>query len=677
MDVVDRVGGEAVGPAEGGEARPRVVVGIDGSSGSREALVYALIAAARRGADLDVVSSYSIQLYYVGGAPLDVPDVAAIRDNQRERAQAFIDEVRAEIPVSGVPGIQDVGIALFVPEGPAASRLVERSAGAALLVVGSRGRGAMRSAVLGSVALHCVTHAACPVIVVHPAPALRQPPLVVVGVDGSEHSRAALAAAIDEAVRTGAEVEAVASYDPADYWTDLATVVGPSHEQIVEQLQQRTRTMVDEVLAERASPEDASVPAVRAEVFQGPAAEVLVRRAASADLFVVGSRGRGTFRGLLLGSVALHCAMHAGCPVMVVHPQRSRSAVGAVPTGPAVPDPRAERPPGFAEGAGSAERRRRPRLVVGVDGSPGSRAALSHAVTTAARRGADVEVVSTYPVLRWWSTGTSGDAGAVGPVREGTESRIRNVVAEVRGDPAVAIVPGVGDVPVSVVVTVGPAAQELVDRSQDADLLVVGSRGRGGVRSALLGSVALHCATHAHCPVVVVHEAAAGRPQRSRVVVGVDGSDRSRAALAAAVDEAGRRGADVVAVAAYDLGDWRGLPDVVLPSVEEVRADVLRGVEEMVQEVLAGTGHSGVPTPHVRIEVMRGAAADLLVEMADEADLLVVGSRGRGTLRGLLLGSVALHCVLHATCPVLVVHPESGRAPADQVRSEPALAGGG
>ena len=677
MDVVvDRLGAAGVRTAEGGAARPRVVVGIDGSLGSREALVHALIAAARRGADLDVVSSYAIELYYVGGAPLAVPDVAAVRDDQRERARAVIDEVRAEIPVSGVPGIQDVGITLFVPEGPAARSLVERSEGAALLVVGSRGRGAMRSALLGSVALHCVTHAACPVVVVHPAPVMRQPPLVVVGIDGSEDSRAALAAAIDEAVRMGAEVEAVASYLPADYWIELDSVVVPSHEQIVENLQQQTRTMVEEVLAERGAPEGTAVPAVRAEVFQGPAAEVLVHRAASADLLVVGSRGRGTFRGLLVGSVALHCAMHAPCPVVVVHTQRSRSTAEAVPTARAVPDVSTERPSTSTVSAESPAHRR-PRLVVGVDGSPGSRAALAHAMTTAARRGVDVEVVSTYPVLLSWTGGAPVGAAAVDPVREDTESRIRDVVEEVRGDPAVAVVPGVGGVPVSLVVTVGPAAQELVDRSRDADLLVVGSRGRGAVRSALLGSVALHCATHAHCPVVVVHPADVGRPQRLRVVVGVDGSDRSRAALVAAVDEAGRRGADVVAVAAYDVADWRDLPTVVLPSVEEIRADVLRGAEEMVREVLERSGHPGVPTPHVRIEVMRGAAADLLVEVAGEADLLVVGSRGRGALRGLLLGSVALHCVLHATCPVMVVHPQSGRAASEPVRSEPVPASGG
>ena len=301
---------------------------------------------------------------------------------------------------------------------------------------------------------------------------------------------------------------------------------------------------------------DAAVPAVRAEVFQGPAADVLVHRAASADLLVLGSRGRGTFRGLLLGSVALHCAMHAPCPVMVVHPPRSRStAEGGGGADRACHAGRPDPAPGRA--TVSRARHVGAAFVVGVDGSPGSRVALGHAVTTAARRGASVEVVSAYPVLLAWTGDAPVDAGAADPIREDTESRIRNFVAEIRGDPAFGVVPGVGEVPISLVATVGPAAQELVDRSRDADLLVVGSRGRGAVRSALLGSVALHCATHARCPVMVVHPADEGRPQRSRVVVGVDGSDRSRAALVAAVDEAGRRGAEVVAVAAYDLGDWR------------------------------------------------------------------------------------------------------------------------
>jgi nucleotide-binding universal stress UspA family protein len=321
--------------------------------------------------------------------------------------------------------------------------------------------------------------------------------------------------------------------------------------------------------------------------------------------------------------------------------------------------------------------RRRPRLVVGVDGSPGSRAALGYALTTAARRGADLEVVSTYPPILSWSGGAPVDVPDADVIRDDTAARTRDFLAEVRRDPVVAVVPGVDEVAVSVVVTVGPAAQELVDRSGDADLLLVGSRGRGAVRSALLGSVALHCATHARCPVVVVHPGALGRPQQSRVVVGVDGSDRSRGALVAAVDEAGRRGADLVAVAAFDVADyWADLYTMALPSLDEIRADVLRGAEEMVADVLRTTEQPGVPVPHVRIELMRGAAADLLVQVAGEADLLVVGSRGRGALRGLLLGSVALHCVMHAPCPVMVVHPRANRASREPAPSEPARAAG-
>jgi nucleotide-binding universal stress UspA family protein len=325
---------EATSPALD-RRRPRIVVGIDGSPGSRAALVQAFLAAARRGADLEVVTSYTLELYWFGGVPLDVPDVAIVREDAERRARAQLDEVEKEVAVSAVPGIRDVGVELVVSEGAAAHVLVERAEGADLLVVGSRGRGAARSALLGSVALHCSTHASCAVLVVHTdTVGVSDPPKVVVGVDGSDAARAALAAAIDEAAARGADVEAVVSYQITDYWTDMGTVVLPGTDYIRTQLSARTEQLVDSALEQR--PAGAPVPHVRIVVTEGPAAGVLIQHGRTADLLVVGSRGHGAFRGLLLGSSALQCAMHAPCPVLVIHAGRTRGSVPSARSKPAL-----------------------------------------------------------------------------------------------------------------------------------------------------------------------------------------------------------------------------------------------------------------------------------------------------------------------------------------------------
>jgi nucleotide-binding universal stress UspA family protein len=223
---------------------------------------------------------------------------------------------------------------------------------------------------------------------------------------------------------------------------------------------------------------------------------------------------------------------------------------------------------------------------------------------------------------------------------------------------------------VSVHVEPGPAAAQLVRQSEEADLLVVGSRGRSVLRSTLLGSVALHCVSAAGCPVVVVPLPGRwAQPQpSSRVVVGVDGSERSSAALVAALTEAGPEGS-VTVVRAEDVADlWSDqYPVVAAPSQQQQHDDALRRLDETLGEVLlAVTGDS----PSVQRLALSGQAGAVLVEQAADADLLVVASRGRGEFRGLLLGSVALHCVVHAPCPVLVVHPASRPLP-----DRPELAG--
>jgi len=308
--------------------------------------------------------------------------------------------------------------------------------------------------------------------------------------------------------------------------------------------------------------------------------------------------------------------------------------------------------------------RRPPRVVVGVDGSAASRAALVHAMTAAARRGAHLQVVSTYSVQAVWIGGYPLGMPAMSTLREGTETRVRELIDEVRRDPAVAAVPGAAEVPTSVVVSVGPPSPLLVDASADADLLVVGSRGRGAVRSVLLGSVALHCVSHSHCPVVVVHPTPAGPAQDRAVIVGVDGSDASRAALVAAVDEATRLETRVAVVTTYEMADhWVDLSTVVVPTEDEVRWELQRGAEAMVDDVLAERRAAhGDTVPEVAVVVTQGPAADVLVRWGADAALLVVGSRGHGAFRGLLVGSVALACAMHGSGPVMVVHPHGDRS---------------
>ncbi|MCZ2860599.1 universal stress protein [Blastococcus sp. VKM Ac-2987] len=307
----------------GGPVPPdRVVVGVDGSGPSRAALAHALVAAARRGGRVEIVTCYVVELHQLGGVPVVLPDLAGTREDAAARARALVDELRGDGSLAHVPGLPEVEVVVSAVPGPAAQALVDRSRDADLLVVGSRGRGGARSALLGSVALHCATHAACPVVVVH-AGAGSDRMRVVVGDDGSPGARAALVAAVDEGARAGTDVEVVVAYAIEDFWLDLTTVVVPPTQQIRDELRDRTERTVAGILADRAAA-GRPVPAVRTSVVPGHAADVLVDRAGADGLLVVGSRGGGMLRGLLLGSVALHCAIHAPGAVMVVHPREER-----------------------------------------------------------------------------------------------------------------------------------------------------------------------------------------------------------------------------------------------------------------------------------------------------------------------------------------------------------------
>lgn len=141
----------------------------------------------------------------------------------------------------------------------------------------------------------------------------------------------------------------------------------------------------------------------------------------------------------------------------------------------------------------------------------------------------------------------------------------------------------------------------------------------------------------------------------ARIVVGVDPSQDALRALRWAVDEAEIRGAELELVHAFPTPDLLALPAVVsLPDPEEMR----RAAQDVLAEALAAAG--GARDVEVTYNVMPGNAASTLCEAAKGADLLVVGARGLGGFRGLLLGSVSHQVVAHSPCPVVVVGPGSG-----------------
>lgn len=203
----------------------------------------------------------------------------------------------------------------------------------------------------------------------------------------------------------------------------------------------------------------------------------------------------------------------------------------------------------------------------------------------------------------------------------------------------------------------GSAAAVLVDGSRGARCIVVGARGRGALNSALLGSTSIDVAAHADCPVVVVRELPVALPSRPGVVVGSDGSALSEAAIATAFEQADGRGLPLTVVHAW-------APEFVGAGIAALAAEtnLQQAAEEesaLAAEVLAGWGEK-YPDVVVHRATVRGHPVAALVDSSKGAELVVVGSRGRGGFAGLLLGSVSQGVLHHAHCPVMVVRHEGG-----------------
>lgn len=195
-----------------------------------------------------------------------------------------------------------------------------------------------------------------------------------------------------------------------------------------------------------------------------------------------------------------------------------------------------------------------------------------------------------------------------------------------------------------------PAAA-LVEASSDADLVVVGNRGRGGWQGLLLGSVSATVSDHSKCPVVVVpHQAV---HQEGPVVLGADGSPESILAAHTAFAEADRHGVGVI------VGQVTKLPMVasanLLPAKEDF--ELMEGDAQAVAEETVAAARAAYPNVPVEIVAKAGDPAYELADIAAGASLIVVGNRGRGGFRELLLGSVSRSLLQRASCPVLIVRP--------------------
>ncbi|MBQ1073555.1 universal stress protein [Micromonospora sp. C31] len=282
-------------------------------------------------------------------------------------------------------------------------------------------------------------------------------------------------------------------------------------------------------------------------------------------------------------------------------------------------------------------------ILVGYDGSADASAALEWALEEAGRSGRPVRLAYVFEwltVAGWIGPGIAPGIWPDETARRQVEELVRKAAADASAaHPELTVTGEVFD---------GPPALVLQERSAQADLLVLGTRGHGGFGGLLVGSTAVAVAAHAHCPVVVVRGEAAAGGRTGHVAVGVDGSECSLLALGFAFEQAAARRVPLHVVRA-----WHPPTGQRPPSGPEAREAAAADRAEL-DEPLARWGATFPDVP-VTVEVAEGRPASLLVDGSRNACLVVVGTRGRGGLTGMLLGSVSQQLVQHAHCPVAVV----------------------
>lgn len=307
--------------------RDVVLVGVDGSAPSLYALDWAVAEANRLGWPVHIVCAYSLPSFTA--ASLD-GGYAALDDTAiLEGAKSILEEAKDRARAAGAE------VTASVTTGDPAGVLVEMSRQYGLAVVGTRGRGGFTGRLLGTVSSALPAHARCPVVVVPFTEEKEQAPAsetlqgvgfeergnrplvpirrVVVGVDGSQTAEKALRAAIRQARLWESELVAVAGVPVGSNVGMLSWLpAAVDHDAVLADVTEGLNVIVDRVL------KDYPGTTVRRIVLDGTGAELLTEFSVASDLVVVGSRGRGGFTGLLLGSTSQAVLHHSKCPVLVI-----------------------------------------------------------------------------------------------------------------------------------------------------------------------------------------------------------------------------------------------------------------------------------------------------------------------------------------------------------------------
>jgi nucleotide-binding universal stress UspA family protein len=288
-------------------------------------------------------------------------------------------------------------------------------------------------------------------------------------------------------------------------------------------------------------------------------------------------------------------------------------------------------------------------IIAGVDGSAYGAAAIRWAVREAVMRNVELTIVHVIsPLIGGFSGIGMSDTALpvdIGPaLQEEARTIVENGARTARDSVDGAAVRIRTTTPFALVVPT------LLDMSKHAQMVVVGSRGQGALRRALLGSVSTALIHHAHCPVSVVHGEVSPDHHDGPIVLGVDGSPVSERATEIAFEEASMRRADLVAVHAWSDAE---VPEIAAIPWSAISAEA----EEVLAERLAGW-QEHYPDVVVRRIVVRDHPARHLLAESDAAQLVVVGSHGRGGFAGMLLGSVSSAVAQAVDTPIIVARQD-------------------